>query len=404
MKIKEVNARKTIDSRGNSTIEVEINGHTGGAPSGASTGANEATTFPHGVDDAIRFVNKVLKNKIKGMVLSDFDSLNKVEDLLRQYDKSEKWMKIGGSCVIALEYAILYAMAADAGKPLYQFLGGGKKLPRPLGNCVGGGAHAGIHAPDIQEFLLLGLDAKKYSEALFANTEIHRRMKYILQEKDKNFTGGKTDEGAWTPTLTNLEILDLLFESTNKFNTYSKLDIKLGMDMAASEFFKEERYHYHKFSPVSMDRILSREEQIGFVVDLIEKYSLNYVEDPLEENDFEGFAEINDRTECLICGDDLTTTNPERLKTAIDNKSISAIIVKPNQIGSLIKTKQVIDMALKNKIIPVISHRSGETTDDMIAHLGVAFNCPIIKSGIAGGERIAKLNQLLRIEEAISKK
>jgi len=401
MKIKEVLARKILDSRGNPTIEVEVNGCRGSAPSGASTGTNEATTFPHGVDDAVRLVNKVLKNKLKGIELTKFDSLQKIEDLLHGLDKSERWLKIGGSLVIALEFALLHAMAADAGKQLWQFLGGGKKLPRPLGNCVGGGAHAGIYAPDIQEFLLLGLEARKFSQALFANAEIHHEMKNVLQDKDKNFTGGKTDEGAWTPTLTNLEILDLLNDTTNKINKKIKLDVTLGMDMAASEFFKEDRYYYKKFSPVSKSRILSREEQIGFVVDLIEKYKLNYVEDPLEENDFEGFAEIKDRTECLICGDDLTTTNPVRLKQAIEQKAISAIIVKPNQIGSLIKTKEVIDIALKNNIVPVISHRSAETMDDTIAHLGVAFNCPIIKCGIVGGERLAKLNELLRIEEQL---
>jgi enolase len=401
MKIKDLIARKILDSRGNPTIEIEVNGCLGSAPSGASTGSNEAATFPHGVDDAVRFVNKVLKQKLAGMLLTKFESLQKVEDLLHSYDESERWTKTGGSLVIALEFSLLHAMAADAGKQLWKFLGGGKKLPRPLGNCVGGGAHAGIHAPDIQEFLLLGLGAKKFSDALFANARIHKEMKAVLQEKDQNFTGGKTDEGAWAPTITNLEILDLLYDTTQKINKELGMDIKLGMDMAASEFFKEGSYVYNKFSPVDRQKKLSRREQIDFVVDLIEKYSLGYVEDPLEENDFEGFAEIKARTNCLIVGDDLTTTNPERLKQAIEHNSISAIIVKPNQIGSLIKTKEVIDMAHKHKIVPVISHRSGETADDTIAHLGIAFNCPIIKCGIVGGERLSKLNELLRIEEQI---
>ncbi|MBW2994798.1 phosphopyruvate hydratase, partial [Candidatus Woesearchaeota archaeon] len=397
MHIKEIIARKILDSRGNPTIEIEVDGCRGSAPSGASTGTNEATTFPHGVEDALRFAKTVLPEKLKGIELTNCDSLKQVDEVLHKIDPSEKWVKIGGSVVVELEFALLHAMAKEAKKPLWKFLGGGKKLPRPLGNCVGGGAHAGIHAPDIQEFLLLGLEAKTFSQALFANAEIHRRMKVILADKDSNFTGGKTDEGAWTPTLTNLEILDHLHDAVKKFNEHDKSNIKLGMDMAASEFFKDGRYHYKKFSPVAKEKILSREEQIGFVVDLIEKYGLNYIEDPLEENDFEGFAEINERTNCFICGDDLTTTNPERLKQAIELKSITAVIVKPNQVGSLIKTKEVIDIALKNQIVPVISHRSGETDDDTIAHLGIAFDCPIIKCGIVGGERLVKLNEILRI-------
>jgi enolase len=401
MRIKEVNARKILNSRGEPAIEVEINGFLGSAPSGASTGANEAATFPHGIDDAVRLVRKVLSPKLKGMILTRFDSLQKVEDLLHSYDNSERWTKIGGSLVIALEFALLHAMAADSGKPLWKFLGGGKQLPRPLGNCVGGGAHAGIHAPDIQEFLLLAMDARKFSQALMANAEIHKEMKKVLQERDSNFTGGKTDEGAWTPTLTNLEILDLLSSAAKKVNDEIKMNVTLGMDMASNQFFRDGKYYYQKFSPVARQSVLTRRQQIDFVVDLIEKYSLGYVEDPLEENDFEGFAEISARTKCLICGDDLTTTNPERLKKAIEEKAISAIIIKPNQIGSLIKTREVIDIALRNKIVPVISHRSGETNDDTIAHLGVAFNCPMIKCGIVGGERLAKLNELLRIEEQI---
>ncbi|MBW3012523.1 phosphopyruvate hydratase [Candidatus Woesearchaeota archaeon] len=402
MKIKEVKARKVLDSRGNDTIEVEINGATGGAPAGASTGSAEATTFPHGVDDAVRFVNKVLAPQMKGKAFDGFASLHKFEALCQTYDKSEQWKKIGGSLVIATEYALLNAMAQHANRPLYKFLSKNTTLPRPMGNCVGGGAHAGDNSTDIQEFLLLSLQARRYSHALIDNAHIYHHMKKVLQEKDPHFTGGKTDEGAWAPNITNLEVLETLYKVVKSFSKKINFEISLGLDMASSEFFKSGKYSYRKFAPTTLKKSLSRQEQIDFVVDIIEKYNLKYVEDPLEENDFKGFAEINERTpNCLICGDDLTTTNPARLQKAIDMKSVSAIIVKPNQIGSLVKTKQVIDMCLDNNIVPVISHRSGETLDTTIAHLAVAWSCPIIKCGIVGGERIAKLNELLRIEEEL---
>jgi len=402
MRINLVKARKILDSRGNFTIEVEVNHQKGSAPSGASTGSAEATTFPKGVDVAVEFVNSVLAKELIGKDFEGFDSLKKLESILRTHDGTERLEKIGGSVVIALEFALLHAMAANAGKPLYKYLSDRVGLPRPLGNCVGGGAHAGEHATDIQEFLLLSLKAKLFSHALFANAHAHKEMKKVLTEKDPSFTGGKSDEGAWAPNLTNLEVLDLLKKEAGHISKTVGFKVELGMDMASSEFFKNGKYVYNKFSKKQKKKTLTRREQIQFVLKLIKKYKLAYLEDPLEENDFEGFAELRKKAgNCLICGDDLIATNPDRLQRAIGMKSVSAIIVKPNQIGSLVKTKQVIDMALENGIVPVISHRSGETLDDTIAHLAVAFSCPIIKCGVVGGERLAKLNELLRIEETI---
>ena len=402
MRVNIVKARKILDSRGNFTIEVEVNGQKGSAPSGASTGSAEATTFPKSVDTAVEFVNGVLAKELIGKSFDDFESLKILEGILKSHDSTERWEKVGGSLVIALEFAMLHAMAAHAGQPLYKFLSDRAGLPRPLGNCVGGGAHAGAHATDIQEFLTLSLKAKLYSHALFANAHAHKEMKNLLQEKDHLFTGGKTDEGAWAPNLTNIEILDILQKEAAHISKKVGFEMELGLDMASSELFDGKKYVYKKFSKQTKKKALTRKQQIDFVLKLIKKYKLVYVEDPLEENDFEGFAELTKRAgNCLICGDDLIATNPDRLQRAIAMKAVSAIIVKPNQIGSLVKTKQVIDIALENNIIPVMSHRSGETCDDTIAHLAVAFSCPIIKCGDVGGERLAKLNELLRIEETI---
>lgn len=407
MKIEQIKARKILNSRGQVTIEIDIRTDKGkgrgSAPSGASTGEKEVQAMPRSTEETISIANGLVAEKLKGLEINKFDDLEKVEKKLKEIDNTENLSKIGGNLIIALEFAILHALADSVGKPLWKAINPkAQHLPRPLGNCVGGGAHAGTNSPDIQEFLLLSLDAENYKEALFANTKIHRLMKEELQKIDKEFTGGKTDEGAWTPNITNLEILDHLFKISRQVAKEAGVKVRLGLDVASSELWDGENYVYKKYLPEKKEKKLSREEQIQFVIDMIEKYDLCYVEDPLEENDFEGFAQIKRAANnCLICGDDLTVTNPEVLKKAIEHESINAIIVKPNQIGSLIKTREVVELAKKNKITPVISHRSGETTDDTIAHLAVAFDIPVIKCGIVGGERLAKLNELLRIEEVI---
>jgi enolase len=409
MIIKDIFARKILNSRANETIEVDVffeNGFgRGSAPSGASTGTLEAIPFPGKVDDSVSFINEEIRRRIISTRINSFDDLAHVEDLMKEFDSTPQLKIIGGNVIIALEFAILDALAKSIKMPLWRVLNpDAKNLPRPLGNAVGGGAHASSNSPDIQEFLLLSLESKSFSSALFANAKIHSLMKKELQKADKKFTGGKTDEGAWCPNISNPEILDILSKAAKTVSDEMGFKIRLGLDMAASEMFDGKNYAYHKFSKKSGKKKLNRKQQIDFVVGLIEKYDLCYVEDPLNEDDFEGFAEIKSRVKnCLICGDDLCVTNPEQLKKAIEHKSVSAVIVKPNQVGSLLKTREFVSMAKKNGITPVISHRSGETDDVTISHLAVAFDIPVIKTGISGGERLAKLNELLRIEEAIRK-
>ncbi len=408
MIIKNIVARKILNSRAQDAIEVDVfyaEGFVGrgSAPSGASTGTLEAKPFPGEVSESVKFVNDEVKKKLIDMEINSFDELQKVEDALREFDDTPQWEKIGGNIVIAIEFAILSALSNCNDKPLWMLLNpDARHLPRPLGNVVGGGAHAGIHSPDIQEFLLLSLESDKFSKSYFANAKVHALVKKKLQERDVKFTGGKTDEGAWCPNISNMEILDVVSEVAAEVGKEFGFKIKLGLDMAASELYDGEKYNYNKFLNDEPQKSLTREEQIDFVVDLIEKYNLSYVEDPLNEDDFDGFAQIKRRVNnCLICGDDLCVTNPDQIKKAIEHDSVSAVIVKPNQVGSLIKTREFIQIAKENKITPVISHRSGETEDSTIAQLAVAFDIPIIKTGISGGERTVKLNELLRIEEVV---
>lgn len=405
MKINGIKARLIYNSRGDETVEVDVFAGTrfgrGSAPAGASTGANEAVAYPNGVKESISFINKTLAPDLLGFEFNSFDDLGKVEEIFRKYDDTLRWEKIGGNTVIAVEFALLHALAVDSKTPLWKVINpDADKLPRPLGNAVGGGAHAGKNACDIQEFLLLCMDAKTFRIADGANIKIHKLMKKELSDADPNFTGGKTDEGAWAPNISNMQVLDILSKVVKKVNNEDNINVRIGLDMAASQFWDGEHFVYHKFMDSEMEKKLSRDEQIDFVVDLVEKYDLCYVEDPLNEDDFEGYAQIKQRVDdCLICGDDLICTSPELLQQAIDACSVSAVIVKPNQVGSLVKTKEIIKMALDNNIVPVISHRSGETNTKTIAHIGIAFGCPVIKTGVVGGERRVKLNALLRAEE-----
>ena len=211
-----------------------------------------------------------------------------------------------------------------------------------------------------------------------------------------HFTRGRNDEGAWAPPATIEEAIEILHEAVFEVNSQLKLKIRIGVDLAASEFYDPEskKYNYKTMS-------LSSEDQVNFVVELFDRHNFFYIEDPLQEEDFDGFAAVNAQIgeKCLIVGDDLTVTNTERLTTAIKRHSINSLIVKPNQIGSLSETESVINQAKRNNVIPVVSHRSGETQDTSIAHIAVGFQCPIIKTGAVGGERVAKLNELIRIEE-----
>ncbi len=403
--IEDVRVRKILDSRGNPTIEVDVITWNGfgraAAPSGASTGSREVVAFPDcGVDKIISEVEDLVSSELIGMDAEDHIDIDMV---LKEIDGTDNLSSIGGNTTVAVSMAVAKAAASSYNMPLYKFLGGNMKLelPYPLGNMINGGAHAGKHAPDIQEFLVIPAGANNITEAVFANSSVHKRIKELIQAKDKQFTGGKGDEGGWAPNLTNEQALEIQSRACEEVGDELGIIIRPSLDIAASEMWdsSKEKYVYEQ-EGISRDT----GEQIEFVKEIIERYNMLYVEDPLDESDFNGFADLTAKCgdRCLICGDDIFVTNKNILQEGIDKKAGNAIIIKPNQIGTLTDTYETVKLAQEHNYAPVVSHRSGETTDDTIAHLAVGFGAPIIKTGALGGERIAKLNELIRIEEELA--
>ena len=403
--IEDVRVRKIFDSRGNPTVEVDIITWNGfgraAAPSGASTGSREVVSFPEGgVSQVITEVEDLISSELIGMAAEDIED---IDEVLKEIDGTDNLSAIGGNTTVAVSMAAAKAAAMSYNLPLYNFLGGNfiKEMPYPLGNMMNGGAHAGPNAPDIQEFLVVPVGASDITEAVFANVEVHKRLKELISKKDPNFTGGKGDEGGWIPNITNDQALEIQAQACEEVGDELGFIIKPGLDMASSEFWSEEEGKY-----VYGQDGLKRDsgDQVDYVKDLIDTYHMFYVEDPFDEKDFDGFAELTAKvgSKCRICGDDLFVTNAELLAYGIERKAANAIIIKPNQIGTLTDTYETVRLAKENNVMPVVSHRSGETCDETIAHLAIAFGAPMIKTGAVGGERIAKLNELIRIEDEMS--
>ena len=411
MIVKSLVARKIFDSRGNLTLEAEVAvkgddkvcAGKAAAPSGVSKGKHEVMAFPEGgVDASIKVIKKIIAPKLVG---ASVDKQKKIDSLLHDLDGTSNFSKIGGNAAVAISMAIAKAMAEAHELPLYKHLGGERAvhLPYPLGNVIGGGAHAGKQAPDIQEFQAMPVGAGSFVDAASANSHVHKRARALIEAKDETFTGGKGDEGAWAPNLDSLQALDILAEACRQVSDDIGFEVRPSIDVAASGLYDERKKEYtYKREGISRDK----GEQIDFIIGLIEKYKLFYVEDPLHEEDFDGFAELTRKVgkKCLICGDDLFVTNVERIHKGIKAGAANAVLIKPNQIGTLSDTLEAIELAKRHHYVPVISHRSGETPDKTIAHLAVGWGCPIIKTGVVGGERIAKLNELIRIEEELGKK
>lgn len=406
-----LSARKILDSRGNPTIEVEVTakdkidkmvGHAkAAAPSGASKGRHEVVAFPKGgVDEAIKRVREV-SAKLLGM---DISAQEQIDELLRKLDGTSDLRRIGGNATVAISMAVAKTAASALKVPLYKHLGGeaASGLPYPLGNMLGGGAHAGKTAPDVQEFLAIPVGASRFVDAAFANSQVHKKVKILIESKDKTFTGGKGDEGAWAPNLDNLAALEVLAQACEQISDEVGFKIRPGLDIAASSLYdaKRRKYIYRREK-----KLRNAGEQIEFVLDAIKTYELFYVEDPLHEDDFRSFAELTKKIKkCLICGDDLFVTNITRIRKGIKLGAANAVLIKPNQIGTLSDTLAAVKLAGQHGYVPVMSHRSGETSDKTIARLAVGFECPIIKTGAVGGERVAKLNELIRIEEELGER
>ena len=402
--IEKINIEKILDSRGNPTVEVEIlteNSYgRAAAPSGASTGVREVTAFPEGIFDKLNEIELDISKKLNGIYAED---INIIDAFLKELDGTDDLSSLGGNIIVAVSMAAAKAAASSYNLPLYSFLGGYMKneIPYPLGNMINGGAHAGKNAPDIQEFLVVPIGARNITEAVFANSNVHKKIGEFIKAKDSTFTGGKGDEGGWAPNLTNEEALEIQAKACEEVSDETGVKVRPSMDIAASSLWdkSQEKYIYEKEGVVR-----NTGEQIDFVEEIIDTYKMFFMEDPMHEGDFQGFAELTKRAgnRCIICGDDIFVTNTEILQEGIDIGAANSIIIKPNQIGTLTDTYETVKLAKENKYIPVVSHRSGETTDETIAHLAVAFSCPLIKTGALGGERIAKLNELIRIEKSLA--
>ena len=394
MIIKDIKLRKIIDSRGNSTVEADISTNDGfgraAAPAGASTGTFEAQAWPeNNIDLGISHARKKLIPLLTGIPAGD----QKVfDDIIKNEDGTKNLQNVGGNISVALSLACAKAAADSKNIPLFEHVSKTKSysIPAPMSNVLGGGAHA-IGGTDIQEYLVTSFD-NDVNTAIETNAAVHKEVAKILKEKFPNIALGKGDEGAWVAPLENVEALELVTKAVDNVHKETGVEIRTGLDVAASEFYKNGKYVYK-------EQTLTPDEQVDFMLGLIEEYDLHSVEDPLDQNDFQSWASLTDQTDSLIIGDDLYVTNSERLKQGIDMKSTNSILIKPNQIGTLTDTIETVELARNSDMATVISHRSGETTDTSIAHLGVAFESHAIKTGIMGGERIAKLNELVRISE-----
>lgn len=394
--IEGITLRAILDSRGNPTIEAEILTACGGygracAPSGASTGIYEAKVRP--CKEAIADAQARL---IPEFIDLDAQDQRGFDETLRVIDETDDLSGIGANIAVALSLANAKAAASALNMELYQYLGGAfaDQTPLPLGNVIGGGAHA-VGATDIQEFLIVPIGASSAAEAVFTNARVHKVIKEILIARGCGC--GKGDEGGWAPHISDAEAFEIVAEATSKVRDETGIEVRMGLDVAASEMWdaSSERYVYKNTKRTT-------EEQIAYIAGLVDQYNLVYVEDPLHEEDFEGFSRMTDAVfgrDTLICGDDLFVTNAERLEEGIALEAANCILIKPNQIGTLSDTFETIRLAHEYGYETVMSHRSGETTDTTIAHLATAFNCCFLKCGVVGGERIAKLNELIRIEE-----
>ena len=400
--IEDVVARKVFNNRGQETIEVDVVTVDGfgsaSAPAGASKGKAEVISYPKGgVDTAILTFEDLVVPELIGM---DSEDQNEIDALLHEIDGTENFSKIGGNTVFAVSVANAEAAATSYDLPLFKYLSGylGNELPYPLGNVLGGGKHALGKTTDIQEYLVIPLKASCFMEAAQANIKVHEKVGALLRKVNSNFTGGTGDEGAWAPNIENEEALKLVTKACNSVSEEFAIECRPGLDVAASSFWNsEEEVYVYSMEGIKRDS----GEQLEFLLHLIEKYNLAYVEDPFNEDDFNYFAELTKKVKnnCLICGDDLFVTNREKLRHGIEICAANSIIIKTNQVGTLTDAWETTRMAKNAGYIPVMSHRSGETTDTHLAHLAVGFSCPVIKSGVLHGERVTKINELIRIEE-----
>jgi enolase len=409
--IDEILAREILDSRGNPTIEVEVQLESGdigraAVPSGASTGAHEAVELRDddldryggkGVQNAVANVNELIADELWG-----FDALDQValDEYLIAMDGTANKGKLGANAILGVSLATAKAAAEALGLPLYRYIGGvaARTLPVPMMNILNGGKHA-MDGPDFQEFMAMPVGAPSFSDALRWGAETYHALKKVL--KDRGYNTGVGDEGGFAPSLkSNEEALELIVEAIQRAGYSPGSDIFIALDPAASEVYDNGKYNLKKEG-----RSLTGEEMIDFYQAWVEKYPIISIEDGLAEDDWENWILMQERlgSRIQIVGDDLLVTNVQRLKMGIERKAANSILIKLNQIGTLTETLAAIEMAKRAGWTAVVSHRSGETEDTTIADLVVATNAGQIKTGApARSDRVAKFNQLLRIEEELA--
>ncbi|MGP9537400.1 phosphopyruvate hydratase [Brachybacterium sp. AOP43-C2-M15] len=403
-----VHAREILDSRGNPTVEVEVLLDDGtvaraGVPSGASTGAFEAVErrdgdkdryLGKGVIDAVSAVIADIQPKILGM---DVQEQRSIDAAMLELDGTSNKGSLGANAILGVSLAVARAAADSADVPLHQYVGGPNAhiLPVPMMNILNGGSHADSNV-DIQEFMIAPIGAETFSEAMRVGAEVYHALKSVL--KERGLATGLGDEGGFAPNLdSNRAALDLIVEAIGRAGFEAGKDVALALDVAASEFFADGGYSFEGATRTSA-------EMVDYYAELVDAYPLVSIEDPLDEDDWDGWKAITDRlgAKTQLVGDDLFVTNPDRLGRGIAEGAGNALLVKVNQIGTLSETLDAVDLAHRSGFKAMMSHRSGETEDTTIADLSVATNCGQIKSGApARGERVAKYNQLLRIEEEL---
>ena len=398
-KITSIEGRVLFNSRGSKTIEVDVksdNKFLGRvcAPSGASVGKYEATSFPNGGPEESL---KILTQNSQKFIGLDSSDLKTIHSTLKSLDNTNNYSVIGGALAFAVTIASMESASRSLEQPLFKTLSQDSdvKCPFPLGNILGGGAHAGPGTPDIQEILICATGSKTIEDAIETNLAVHKELRKVLEKEDPNFTNGRGDEGGWAPKLENQKALEVSAKACENIGFTLGKEVSLGVDFASSTQWNEEKGKY-LYDRSGFEN--STGEQIDFAANIIDKFKLIYAEDAVHEEAFEDMAELTAKfPNTLVTGDDLTVTSKDILTKAIDVKACNAAILKVNQAGSLFDALEFADVANQNNIKLITSHRSGESTDSQISHIGIATKSKMLKVGVVGGERVAKLNELLRL-------
>ena len=400
-KISSIKGRIIHNSRGTKTIEVDVisdNQYLGrtAAPSGASVGKYEAASFAEGgPEESLRILNE---NSTKFLELESND-LKSIDEVIKSIDNTSNYSKAGGALAYAVTIASMESAAKSAGKPLFELISeqNDYRFPIPIGNILGGGAHAGPGTPDIQEILISATGSKTIRDAIETNFKVHKELRNVIEKTDPSFTNGRGDEGGWAPKCDNEKALELCAQACENLGYTLGKEVSLGVDFASSTQWNEEKQLY-VYERAGFEN--TPEKQIEFASSIIEKYKLIYAEDAVHEEAFDDMSELVSKfPKTMITGDDLTVTNKEILKKAIEKKSCNTAILKVNQAGSLYDALEFAKSAQSNDIKLITSHRSGESTDSQISHIGIGTNSKMLKVGVVGGERVAKLNELIRLSE-----